>query len=166
MNKPFEEADYENEKPTKVLDIHALIEAIHEYFDPTSNHDSDYLEKRILLLREIFNLGHNSENENAKVLDELLSGYAKLPSLRLLPFEGALEVPNTLDTEAHTEIYKQYEDKIDLIRSSAREVQRAYITYLITHAVEGRLRSKSVTLAELIEMGLPESDPGSDPLDY
>ena len=153
-------------KTTKVLDIYALVEAIHECFDPTSNHDSDYLAKRILLLREVFNLGQNSENENSKVVDELLTGYAKLPSLRLLPFDGALEVPDTLDTEAHAEIYKQYGTKIDLIRSSAREVQRAYIAYLITHAVEGRLRSKNVTLAELIEKGLPESDPGSDPLDY
>lgn len=165
MNKSNEVADYENEEPTKVLDIHALVEAIHEFFDPTSSHDSDYLAKRITLLREVFNLSTSSSNMNSKVIDDLLSGYAKLPSVRLLPFEDALEVPDSLDTEAHTAIYKKYYDQINHIRSSSREVQRAYITYLITHAVEGRLRSKSVTLAELIQFGLPEFDPGSDPLE-
>ena len=165
MNESLEEADYENEEPTKFLDIHALVEAIHEYFNPTSNHDRDYLKKRILLLREIFNLGENSDNKNSWVVDELLSGYNQLPSLRLLPNEDSVEFSDTLETEALFAISKQYGTKIDLIRSSAREVQRAYITYLITHAVESRRRFKRVTLAELIAMGLPESDPGVDPMD-
>jgi len=165
-SKPWDMADYANEDSHKILDIHALIEAIHEYFDPTSDHNSDYLDKRISLLRETFNLDGNSSNENYKVVDELLSGFGQLPSLKVLPFEGALEVPNTLDTEAHIEINKQYETRIDQIRVSVREVQRAYITYLIIHAVESRLRSKRVTLAELIAIGLPKSDPGSDLLDY
>ena len=163
MSKSFDEADYANEELNKVLDIYSLIEAIHEYFHPTSDHDLDYLEKRILLLREAFNLGENSSNENSKVVTELLSGFGQLPSLRLLPFEGALEVPNTLDTEAHVEINKQYETRIDQIRASVQEIQRAYITYVIIHAVEARLRSKKITLAQLIAEGLPESDPGSDP---
>lgn len=165
-SKSFNEAIYVNEEPTKTLGIHDLIEAIHEYFDPTSDHDSDYVKKRILLLRETFNLGKASRNENVKVIDELLSGIGELPSLRLLPFEGALEVPNTLDTEAHIVINKQYETRINQVRASVREVQRAYITYIIIHAVESRLRSKTTTLAQLIAEGLPESDPGSDPADY
>jgi hypothetical protein len=158
-SKSFNEAIYVNEEPTKTLGIHDLIEAIHEYFDPTSDHDSDYLKKRILLLRETFNLGKASRNENVKVIDELLSGIGELPSLRLLPFD-------TLDTEAHIVINKQYETRINQVRASVREVQRAYITYIIIHAVESRLRSKTTTLAQLIAEGLPESDPGSDPADY
>jgi hypothetical protein len=162
-SKSFDEADYTNEELNKVLDIHALIEAIHEYFDPTSDHDLDYLEKRILLLREAFNLGENSSNENSKVVTELLTGFGQLPTLRLLPFDGALEVPNTLDSEAHVEINKQYGSRINQIRESVREIQRAYITYVIIHAVDGRLRSKEITLGQLVAEGLPESDPGSDP---
>jgi len=165
-SKPLDTADYANEDSNKVLDIYALIEAIHEYFDPTSDHDSDYLDERISLLRKTFNLDRDSSNENYKVVDELLSGYGKLPSFKVLPFEGALEVPNTLDTEAHIEINKQYETRIDEIRASVRQVQRAYITYIIIHAVESRLRSKSVMLAELVAIGLPRSDPGSDLEDY
>ena len=165
-SKSFDEADYTNEELSKVLNIHALIEAIHEYFDPTSDHDLDYLEKRILLLREAFNLGENSSNENSKVVTQLLSGFGQLPSLRVLPFEGALEVPNSLDTEAHVEINKQYGTKINQIRESVREIQRAYITYVILHSVEGRLRSKEITLGQLVAEGLPESDPGLDPSDY
>ena len=162
-SKSFDETDYANEELNKVLDIHALIEAIHEYFDPTSDHDLDYLEKRILLLREAFNLGENSSNENSKVVTELLTGFGQLPTLRLLPFDGALEVPNTLDSEAHVEINKQYGSRINQIRESVREIQRAYITYVIIHAVDGRLRSKEITLGQLVAEGLPESDPGSDP---
>lgn len=165
-SKPFDTAAYSNEDFHKVLDIFALIEAIHEYFDPTSDHDSDYLNERISLLRKTFNLDENSSNENRKVVDELLSGFGRLPYFKVLPLEGALEVPNTLDTEAHIEISKQYKTRIDEIRASVREVQRAYITYIIIHAVESRLRSKSVTLAELIAIGLPESDPGSDLEDH
>jgi hypothetical protein len=71
-----------------------------------------------------------------------------------------------LDTEAHTQIYKQFASEIDQIRKSVREVQRAYITYIVIHAVEGRLRSKTTTLAELIARGLPEFDPGSDEFDF
>ena len=165
-NRHLDKADYSNEETSKILDAYALIEAIHEYFDPTSDHDSDYLNKRITLLRETYNLGENSSNENYKVLDQLLSGYGQLRSLQLLPFEGALEVPNTLDTEAHTQIYKQFASEIDQIRKSVREVQRAYITYIVIHAIEGRLRSKTTTLAELIARGLPEFDPGSDVFDF
>jgi hypothetical protein len=163
MSKSFDEADYANEELNKVLDIYALIEAIHEYFDPTSDHDLDYLEKRILLLREAFNLGENSSNENSKVVTELLSGFGQIPSLRLLPFDGALEVPKTLDSEAHVEVNKQYGTRINQIRLSVREIQRAYITYVIIHAVEARLRSKKISLEQLIAEGLPESDPGLDP---
>ena len=74
MSKTSGQADYSNEESSKVLDIHALIEVIHEYFDPTSEHDSDYLEKRIFLLRQTFNLGENSSNENSMVIGQLLSG--------------------------------------------------------------------------------------------
>ena len=63
-------------------------------------------------------------------------------------------------------IQKQYGTRIDQIRTSVHEVQRAYITYIVTHAVEIGLRSKKVTLAELIALGLPESDPGLDPHDF
>jgi hypothetical protein len=166
MSRTFDKADYVNEQPSKILDVYSLIEAIHEYFDPTSEHDSNYLEKRIMLLRETFNLGETANNEHTKVVDELLSGFGRLPNLRVLPFEGALEVPNTLDTEAHIEIEKQYRAKLDQIRGSVREVHRAYITYIIIHAVEIGLRSSTTTLAHLIAKGLPESDPGFDSFDY
>jgi hypothetical protein len=159
----MEVADYSNEDSSKILDVYALIEAIHEYFEPTSYHDTDYLDKRISLLRGIFNLEQNSPNENANVIDRLLSGYGRLEPLQVLPFDGASEVPDTLDTEAHTEVYKQFASRIDQIRASIREIHRAYITYIIIHAVEGRLRSKTTTLADLIAKGLPESDPGPDP---
>ena len=165
-SKHLEVADYSNEDSSKVLDIYALIEAIHEYSEPTSDHDTEYLNKRIFLLRGIFNIEQNSTNENANVIDQLLSGYGQLQPLQVLPFDGASEVPNTLDTEANTEVSKQFASSINQLRASVREIHRAYITYIIIHAVEGRLRSKTTTLAELIAKGLPESDPGSDAFDY
>ena len=159
-------ADYSNEDSSKILDVYALIEAIHEYFEPTSDHDTDYLNKRISLLRGIFNLEQNSTNANANVIDQLLSGYGQLQPLQVLPFDDASEVPNTLDTEAHTEEYKRVASRIDQIRASVREIHRAYITYIIIHAVDARLRAKTTTLAELIAKGLPEFDPGTDGFDY
>ena len=158
--------DYSNEEPTKVLDSYSLIEAIHEDFDPTIRHDSDYLDMRIDLLREVFEIGPNSTNNHAKVITQLLSGYGKIKRVRILPFEGALEVPNSIDTEAHIEIEKQFEKEISDIRKKAYEIQRAYITYIVLHAIEARLRSKSVTLSDLIAAGLPQSDPGYDEMDY
>lgn len=159
-------ADYSNEEPTKVLNSYSLIEAIHEYFDPTAQHDSDYLQMRIKLLREVFDLGENSKNINAGAITELLSGYGRIHPIKILPFEGALEVPNSIDTEAHIEIEKQFETELSEIRNRIYEIQRAYITYIIIHAIDGSLRSKSVTLSELIAVGLPESDPGHDEMDY
>lgn len=166
MSKTSVQGDYTNEESSKILDIYALIEAVHEYFDPASEHDSEYLEKRIFLLRKTFNLGENSSNQNSIVVDQLLSGFGQLPSIKVLPFENALELPDTLDTKAHIEIGEQYISMLDQIRVSVREIQRAYITHIITHAVENDLSSRTTTLAQLISEGLPESDPGSDPLDY
>jgi len=159
-------ADYSNEEPTKALNSYSLIEAIHEYFDPTENHDSQYLQMRIELLREVFDLGENSKNINAVTITKLLSGYGQIHPVRILPFEGALEVPNSIDTESHIEIEKQFKKELSDIRKKAYEIQRAYITYIVLHAIEGRLRSKSVTLSDLIAAGLPQSDPGYDEMDY
>jgi hypothetical protein len=166
MSKSSDQADYTNEESSKVLGIEALIEAIHEYFDPTSEHDFDYLEKRIFLLRKTFNLGENSTNEKSMVVDRLLSGFGQLPAFKVLPFEGALELPDSLDTEAHIEISKQYGSRLDKIRKSARELRRAYIAFIITHAVESGLSSRTTTLVQLIAEGLPESDPRSNALDF
>ncbi len=166
MSKTFGKVDYSNEESSKILDIHDLIEAIHEFFDPTSEHDSDYLEKRIFLLRQTFNLGENSSNENCMVIGQMLSGIGQLPSLRVLPFEGALELPDTLETKAHIEINNQYGSRIVQIRESVREIHRAYITHIVTHAVESGLLSRTTTLAQLIAEGLPESDPGSNSMDF
>lgn len=159
-------ADYSNEEPTKVLNSYSLIEAIHEDFDPTTRHDSDYLDMRIDLLREVFEIGPNSTNNHAKVITQLLSGYGKIKRVRILPFEGALEVPNSIDTEAHIEIEKQFKKELSDLRKRAYEIQRAYITYIVLHAIEERLQSKSVTLSDLIALGLPQSDPGYDEMDY
>jgi len=159
-------ADYSNEEPTKVLNSYSLIEAIHEDFDPTTRHDSDYLDMRIDLLREVFEIGPNSTNNHAKVITQLLSGYCQIKRVEILPFEGALEVPNSIDTEAHIEIEKQFEKELSDIRKKAYEIQRAYITYIVLHAIEARLRSKSVTLSDLIAAGLPQSDPRYDEMDY
>jgi hypothetical protein len=159
-------ADYSNEEPTKVLNSYSLIEAIHEYFDPTENHDSEYLQMRIKLLREVFDLGEDSKNINAETITKLLTGYGRICPISILPFEGALEVPNSIDTEAHIEIEKQFKSELSDIRNGAYKIQRAYITYIIIHAIEGRLRSKSVTLSDLIASGLPQADPGYDEMDY
>lgn len=165
-SKHLNVADYSNEDSSKILDVYALIEAIHEYFEPTSDHDLDYLSKRISLLRSIFNLEQNSTNANANVIDRLLSGYGQLQPLQVLPFDGAIEVPKALDTEAHTKVYKQFASRIDEIRASVREIHRAYITYIIIHAVEVKHRHKTTTLEELIARGLPEFDPGTDAFEY
>jgi hypothetical protein len=121
---------------------------------------------RIKLLREVFDLGENSKNINAETITKLLSGYGRIRPISILPFEGALEVPNSIDTDAHIEIEKQFKSKLSAIRNGTYEIQRAYITYIIIHAIDGRLRSKSVTLLDLIAAGLPKSDPGYDDMDY
>jgi hypothetical protein len=156
-------ADYSNEPSNKVLDLNSLIEVIHEFFDPTFPHDSEYLRIRINLLRNLFDIGSGSNNPNSRVIDELLDGYGEIKKVRVLPFEGALEVPDSIDTEAHFRIEKQFKKELKQIRDNAYVVQRAYITYLIQHSIsKPRLRSKTVTLAELISQGLPKTDPGID----
>jgi predicted RND superfamily exporter protein len=156
-------ADYSNEPSNKVLDLNSLIEVIHEFFDPTFPHDSEYLRIRINLLRNLFDIGSGSNNPNSRVIDELLDGYGEIKKVRVLPFEGALEVPDSIDTEAHFRIEKQFKKELKQIRDNAYVVQRAYITYLIQHSIsKPRLRSKTVTLAELISQGLPKTDLGID----
>jgi len=159
-------ADYSNEDPTKVLNSYSLIEAIHEYFSPTIGHEWDYLNLRINLLRNVFELGRDSENPNAEVIEQLLNGYGKLSSLQILPFEGALEVPNSIDTEAHRVIGKQYDKEIQQIRKNFWEIQNAYVTYLVIQGVAPHCRTKTVTVGELIAAGLPSFDPGQDEEDY
>jgi len=159
-------ADYSNEDPSKVLDSHSLIEAIHEQFDATTSHDRKYLRLRIDLLRDVFNLGDTSNNKHVAVIDRLLTGFGRIKRIHLLPFEGAMEVPDSIDTEAHGKIDEQFSAEIKDIRSKAYEIQRAYITYIVLHAIEPKLQSKTVTLSELHSAGLPQSDPGQDDDDW
>jgi hypothetical protein len=153
--------DYSSENPGKILDSYSLIEAIHELLDPTSEHNSDYLIKRINLLREIFDIGEYSSNINSRTIDQLISGYGQIKPLNILPFENALEVPDSIDTEAHAIIEKQFNSDLGYIRKKVYEIQRAYITYIIIHSIDGKFRSKTVKLSELISAGLPKSDLGS-----
>ena len=155
-------ADYSSESPDKVLDYHSLIEAIHEYFDPTFGHDTEYLRIRISLLRELFGIGSDSINPNSQVIHRLIEGYGSITPVRVLPFEGASEVPDSIDTEAHLHIEKQFKKELKKLRDNAYEIQRTYITYIIQHSITPGLRSKTVTLAELISAGLPAYDPGCD----
>jgi hypothetical protein len=161
-------ADYSNEDSNKLLSINSLIESIHEYFDPTYDHDLDYLKARIRLLCSFFEINEGSEdvNPNSVAISRLLKGYGELPSVRVLPFDGALEVPSGLDTSAHIEISNKLEEKISLIKSNIYEVQHAYLACLVTNSVPPHLREKTISLSTLIELGLPKSDPGSDELDY
>ena len=154
-------ADYSNERPNKILDSYSLIEVIHEMSDPTDDHDGEYLAKRVELLRDVFDLGEQSSNEHARVISRLIDS-CKIEPISLLPFEGALEVPDTIDFEAHVEVEKQFHLDIEEIRKKAYAIQRAYITYIVLHAIPGRLRAKTVTLADLISLGLPSTDPGRD----
>lgn len=155
-------ANYSNELPNKVLDLNSLIEAIHEYFDPTFGHDTEYLRIRISLLRDLFGIGSDSINPNSHVIHRLIEGYGSITPVRVLPFEGASEVPDSIDTEAHLHIEKQFKKELKTLRDNAYEIQHAYITYVIQHSITPGLRSKTVTLAELISAGLPAYDPGID----
>ena len=160
--RDFPVADYSNEDPAKVLDSYSLIEAIHELFEPTCEHDRDYLLLRINLLRNFFEIEESSINSHSQTINQLITGYGQIKPLRILPFEGALEVPDSLDTEAHVEIKKQFDVDLDSIRKKTYEIQRAYITYIILHSINGRLRSRTIKLGELISLGLPHSDPGGN----
>ena len=159
-------SDYSNEDPGKILNSHSLIDAIHEKFDPTTSHDPDYLQLRIALLRDTFDLNQNSNNEHIDAIDNLLAGYGRITPVTVLPFEGALEAPDNIETEAHKKIEEQFKGEIKEIRRNGRAIHREYITYIILHAIEPRLRSKTVTLSELQAAGLPLSDPGHDEMDY
>ena len=154
-------ADYSNESPNKILDSYSLIEAIHEMSDPTDDHDDEYLAKRVELLRDVFDLGEHSSNEHSRVISRLIDSW-KIEPISLLPFEGALEVPDTIDFQAHVEVEKQFHLDIEEIRKKAYAIQRAYITYIVLHAIPRCLRAKTVTLADLISMGLPPKDPGQE----
>lgn len=155
-------ADYSSESVDKVLDYHSLIEAIHEYFDPTTDHDFEYLKMRINLLRKVFGIDSKSLDQNFRVIDELLMGFGKIVPVSVLPFEGALELPQSIDTEAHIFIQKKFRTQLGEIKEMSYEIQRAYITYIIQHSISPRLRSKTVTLKELISSGLASHDPGSE----
>jgi hypothetical protein len=161
-------ADYSNEDSKKLLSIDSLIESIHEYFDPTCDHDFDYLKSRIRLLCNFFEISEDYEevNPNSIAISRLLEGYGELPSIRVLPFDGAFEVPNGLDTSTHIEISNKMAEKISLIKSSIYEVQHAYLAHLVTNSVQPHLREKTIPLSHLIELGLPKSDPGSNEMDY
>jgi|GEM_PF-7086000 len=155
-------ADYSSESADKVLDYHSLIEAIHEYFDPTTDHDFEYLELRINLLRKVFGIDSKSIDQDFRAIDQLLMGFGKIVPVSVLPFEGALELPQSIDTEAHIFIEKKFHTQLREIKEIAYEIQRAYITYIIQHSINPRLRSKTVTLRELISSGLASHDPGSE----
>jgi hypothetical protein len=144
-----------NESPDQILNSYSLAEAIIEFFNEDSQYDNDYLLLRINLLRSVFGLESGSDNENARIFDELLFGYGQLPTLRILPFDGALEIPSSIDSDAHMTIGKQFKNEIDLIKENFRKVQASYITHLVIHSIDIKNRNNTVRLAELINNGLP-----------
>lgn len=74
-----------------------------------------------------------------------------------------MEVPDSIDTEAHLHIEKQFKKELKTLRDNAYEIQRAYIAYVIQHSISSpKLKSKTITLSELISLGLPNADPGVD----
>lgn len=150
--------DYANESPSKVLGLSALVEAIHEFLDPSVEHDTDYLTQRIKLLRDVFCIGADSENSNAGVIDNLLFGYGQVSPVKILPFEGASEVPDTLDTKAHIEITEAFESELSKVRELSYQIQHAYIAFVVGGAVSKELQTKTVLLSQLISQGLPESE--------
>lgn len=160
------EADYSAENPNKQLNIDSLIESIHEYFDPRSDHDNSYLLLRIKLLCEFFEIGESSANQNSEVITRLLKGAGSLTPLNILPFDGAIEVPTGIDTSAHIEIHNKLADIISQTKANFYEIQHAYLVSVITNSVQPHLRENKIPLSELIELGLPEFDPGSDEMDY
>jgi hypothetical protein len=86
-------------------------------------------------------------------LHEIFEKYGEIKSVQVLPFEGASEVPDSIDTEAHVHIAKQFKKELKQIRDKAYAIQRAYITYLIEHSISSpKLTSKTVTLSELISL--------------
>lgn len=162
----FREVNYSDETLDDDLDIHSLIEAIHERFAPYGIHDINYLNLRIKLLLEFFELDSQSGNENAPVFTQLLDGYGELPPLHIFPLEGAYEVPSTIDVECIGMTYKTYKEKIDQMQKDHFEIQRAYLTNLVLHSVPPRKRAAKVKLGVLVAKGLPEREPWIDPDDY
>ena len=162
----FREVNYSDESLDDDLDILSLIEAIHERFSPCSLHDIDYLNLRIKLLLEFFELDAQSGNEHAPVFAQLLNGYGELPPLHIFPMEDAYEVPSTIDVESIGMTFKTYKAKIEQMRKDHFEIQRAYLTNLVLHSVPPRKRAAKVKLGELVAKGLPESEPFVDPEDY
>ena len=160
------EADYSEEDPSKLLNIYSLIESIHEYFDPSCDHDESYLLTRIKLLRRFFEIGEGSANQNSEAITRLLNGAGSLRSINILPFDGAIEVPSGLDTSSHIEIHNKMGDLISQTKRNFYEIQHAYLVCLVTNSVQPHLREKTIPLSELIEDGLPEFDPGSGEEDY
>ena len=157
---------YSNEPTDKELDSYSLIEVLHERFAHFADHDSDYLELRIKLLLEFFELDADSDNPHSRVFTELLKGYGQFPALRIFPLEDALEVPNTINIEAIGMTYKAYKDQIEDMRNVHFQIQRAYLTNLVLHSIPPRKRAAKIALSELIAKGLPENEPHFDLEDF
>jgi hypothetical protein len=166
MTTSIVNVDYTEESSNKVLTSDSLVEAIHEYFDPTTDHDPEYLMKRIELLRDFFEVGVGSENPNSRVIEDLLFGHGSLCALQVLPFDGAIEVPNGLETETHVEINLKFESSLEKLRLEFWQIQHEYLRSLVRKSIPESKRSTNTTLGKLIEDGLPASDPGSDPMDF
>lgn len=155
-------ADYSNEPLDKELDSESLVEAIHEYLEPKYSHNEEYLLLRINILRRFYNLTEVRNNENVRAIDALLNGYGKVQELQVLPFDGAMELPNTIDTQAHQVISNRFSEEIDHIRHKTYEIHRAYIRFIVIESIEPSLKDKKIKLEDLIRVGLPRRDPGED----
>jgi len=152
--------DYQNESPNKKLNIHSLVEAIVEQSNRQSSHDWEYLSLRIKLLCEFF--GIPSKDDWPNELDLLINGCGKLPSVEILPLEGALEVPSGVIFESLDTVLGTYENEIHSIRAQIRKIQSEYVTLVLMAIVPEEKIQNQLRLSDLINAGLPVSDPGID----
>ncbi len=127
--------------------------------------DSEYWNLRIELL--LGELGFLNQDIDAGTDLSLVSGLNLLRSKIKkwsLPYEGAMEVPASPDFYAQQWMSENYGPKIDAVKSEIFAIhQKLFEVFFQMWKEKLGLGSKSTTLENLIELGLPESEPEHDP---
>lgn len=139
------------------LTVHDLVSAI--LIAKEGNRDPDYWNLRISLLLSELGYGQTQLLNQLKTLRRATRNWN-------LPYDGALEVPDSPDFHAQKWIYDELAPDIAEIRNRITEIHSLmFLHFFELWRKHSGLQEKSTTEVRLIELGLPGTEPLYDSLD-
>ena len=145
------------------LGVDDLVEAIINRLHFEKSKHPRYWSLKIDLLRKALGIGPN--DAEGYWLEDVLNGHSRLTT-HILPTDMALELSGDIPIGAATfMVYQEYVIELARMRLDLVEINREFLSVLISESL-GVNATRRVLVSNLLDAGLPESEPSWDVVDW